>query len=181
MMRTTRLLALGLLLTLAATGCGKTPAGDRIASAGGTPAASASEAAAGDEGTPLKFAQCMREQGLSWFPDPEPDGGLRIKVPAGTDPATMDAAQEACRKWSPEGGERAPADPEMLAQARRMAQCMRDNGVPDFPDPQPDGGIRLERGRSGAGPGDPAFDKADRLCSKFRPQGRAEGRGTSEG
>jgi hypothetical protein len=180
-MRTIRFLALGLLLTLAATGCGKTPAGDPVASAGGAPAASASAAAADDEDRPLKFSQCMREQGLSWFPDPEPGGGVRIKVPEGTDRTKMDAAMEACKEWSPEGGDRGPADPEMLEQARRMAQCMRDNGVPDFPDPQADGGIRLERGRLSSEPGDPAFDKADEICAKFRPQGRAEGHETSEG
>ena len=175
-MRTTRILAVGLLLVMAAAACGKTPAGYRVASAGGTPAASSSAAAARDEDAPLKFSQCMREQGITWFPDPNPDGGLQVKVPEGTDRAKMDAAMAACKQWAPDGGDRGPADPEMLEQARQMAQCMRDNGVPNFPDPNADGSIRLEGDKVGMGPGDPTFDKADEACSKYRPKGRTEGR-----
>lgn len=175
-MSRTRVLALGLLLTAAVTGCGKTPAGDQVASAGGVPTASASAAAAGGgDDAPLKFSQCMREQGMTWFPDPEPDsGGLQIKVPQGTDKAKMDAAMTACKKWAPDGGERGPADPKQLEQARQMAQCMRDNGVPNFPDPDADGNMRLDGRKIGVGPGDPTFDKAERACSKYRP-GDAKG------
>jgi hypothetical protein len=174
-MRTTRIAALGVLLIVAAAGCGKTPAGDQIASAGGTPAASTSAAAGGgtdEKDAPLKFSQCMRDQGLTWFPDPEPvAGGLRIKVPEGTDKAKVDAATEACKKWTPGGGERGKIDPERLEQARQMAQCMRDNGVPNFPDPDADGGVRIDGNKLGTGPGEPAFDKADAACSKYRPDG----------
>jgi hypothetical protein len=38
------------------------------------------------------------------------------------------------------------SDPD---QARKFAQCMRDNGVPDFPDPGPDG--RFGQGMLGGG------------------------------
>jgi len=180
-MLTRRFLAVGLLLTVVAAGCGKSPAGDQVAPAGGTPAASSSAAAAArDDDAPLKFSQCMREQGMTWFPDPKPGGGLQIKVPEGTDRAKVDAAMEACKQWAPDGGERGQADPQMLEQARRMAQCMRDNGVPNFPDPDPDGGVRLDRDKIGTGPGEPTFDKADEACSTFRPQG-AERRESSEG
>ena len=171
-MLTRRFLAVGLLLTAVAAGCGKSPAGDQVASAGGTPTASSNAAAAArDEDAPLKFSQCMREQGMTWFPDPKPDGGLQVKVPKGTERAKVDAAMEACKEWAPDGGERGPADPQMLEQARKMAQCMRDNGVPNFPDPDPDGSLRLDGNKIGTGPGEPTFDKADEACSKFRPQG----------
>jgi hypothetical protein len=172
-MRTTRYLALGLLLTMAAAGCGAAPAGDQVASAGGKPTVSASAAAAAkDEDAPLKFSQCMRQQGMTWFPDPKPgSGGLQIKVPKGTDKAKMDAAMAACKEWAPDGGERGPADPQQLEQGRQMAQCMRDNGVPNFPDPQPDGSIHLDGDKIGVGPGDPTFDKAEEACAKHRPSG----------
>ena len=180
-MRTTRYLALGLLLTMAAAGCGEAPAGDQVASAGGKPSTSASAAAAKDEDAPLKFSQCMREQGMTWFPDPEPGSrGLQIKVPKGTDKAKMDAAMAACKEWAPDGGERGPADPQQLEQGRQMAQCMRDNGVPNFPDPKPDGSIHLDGDKIGVGPGDPAFDKAEEACAKHRPSG-APRRETSNG
>jgi hypothetical protein len=170
-MRITRILTLGLLLTMAAAGCGKTTEGDPVASAGGAPKASAGAPATEDPDAPLKFSQCMREQGMSWFPDPNPGGGLQIKVPRGTDKAKFEAAMAACKEWAPDGGDRGKADPERLEQGRQLAQCMRDNGVPDFPDPQADGSIRLDGSKIGSGPGDPAFDKADEACSKFRPSG----------
>ncbi len=176
---TARILALGLLFTVAVTGCGKAPTGDGVASAGGAPSASASAGApAGgdDEDAPLKFSQCMREQGLTWFPDPQPaGGGIRIDIPKGADKAKVDAAMEACKKWAPGGGDRGRADPQDLENARRMAQCMRDNGVPDFPDPGPDGGIRIDGDKIGMGPGDPTFDKADEACSKHRPDDKRGG------
>lgn len=164
---------LGLVLAVAVAGCGQAPAGDRVASAGGTPTAGASTAAAaggGDKDRALRFSQCMRDQGLTWFPDPEPvGGGLRLELPKGTDKAKVDAAMAACKKYSPDGGERKPADPQQLERMRQMAQCMRDNGVLKFPDPDPDGGLRIDGGKLGMGPGDPTFDKAERACAKYGP------------
>jgi hypothetical protein len=58
----------------------------------------------------------------------------------------------------------------MLEQMRQMAKCMRENGVPDFPDPSAEGGIRLDAGKLGAGPGDPVFDKAQQKCDKYMPR-----------
>ena len=171
-MRTTGALALGLLLAAAGAGCGGPTGGAQVASAGGTPTAGASAAATRDADAPLKFSQCMREQGMSWFPDPQPaGGGLRITVPKGTDKAKVDAAMAACKQWAPDGGDRGKADPQRLEQGRQLAQCMRDNGVPDFPDPQPDGSVRLDGSKLGTGPGNPTFDKADEACSKHRPSG----------
>jgi hypothetical protein len=168
MMRHTGFLTLGLLLTLAA--CGQPAAGDQVASAGGTPTAGATSAAGRDDDAPLKFSQCMREQGLAWFPDPQPGGGLQIKVPEGTPKEKVDAAMEACKEFAPDGGDRGEPDPEHLAKARLMSQCMRDNGVPNFPDPDPNGNMHVERDKVGAGPGDPVFDKADEVCRKLGPQ-----------
>jgi hypothetical protein len=175
MLRHTGFVTLGLLLTLAA--CGQPAAGDRVASAGGTPTVGASTApAARDEDAPLKFSQCMREQGLTWFPDPQPDGGLEVRVPEGAPKEKVDAAMTACKEFAPGGGERGEPDPEHLEQARKMSQCMRDNGVPNFPDPDPNGNMHVERDKVGAGPGDPTFDQADEACRKFGPQGRSEKR-----
>ena len=51
---------------------------------------------------------------------------------------------------------------------RAYAQCIRDNGVPDFPDPDPDGRVR--------GPGheqqdDPKFRAAMETCRQKLPGG----------
>lgn len=48
-----------------------------------------------------------------------------------------------------------------LEQSLRYARCMREHGV-NMPDPAPDGAIVAE---SGIGPGAPAFEEANKLCS----------------
>ncbi|MFC7647395.1 hypothetical protein ACFQX6_47920 [Streptosporangium lutulentum] len=48
----------------------------------------------------VKFARCMREQGID-MPDPEPGGGIRLTMPKGGE-QKMRAAQEACEEFAPE-------------------------------------------------------------------------------
>jgi hypothetical protein len=184
-MRIRTALALGLLLTLA--GCAAKTDTNGIATAAGKPTAKATAtatAAVKDEDAPLKFSQCMREHGISWFPDPKPDaGGLQFNVPAGTDKAKVDAAMAACKKFMPNGGAPEKMDPAQLEQARQMSQCMRDHGITNFPDPNPNGQLMIDGNKLGTGPGDPKFDAADKACAKYRPKppsgAAAEGPGTN--
>jgi hypothetical protein len=181
MMRTGKVVVVAALLALA-SGCGGSPAdGNQVATArSGTPTTGASSAPAeSDEDAPLKFAQCMREHGMTWFPDPDPNGRTAIRTPKDMDPKKFEAAQEACRQFAPDGGDAGVPDPEAIEMARQMAKCMRANGVPDFPDPQPDGSIRLDRDKLGTGPGEEKFDRADEKCAQYRPEGRE--RGTDSG
>ena len=173
-----------LLCLLALAGCAgpaRTP-GVATADGGATPSAVASSggsAGGSKDGDALKFAQCMRANGLPWFKDPEPDQkGIRISVPAGTDKAKVDAAMKICRQYLPNGGEPPKLDPAAIAKLREFSKCMRANGVPDFPDPKADGGIEI---REGAGvdidPESESFRNAERACEQYRPQGRAGGKG----
>jgi hypothetical protein len=182
-------LALGLMLTLASAACAHaTDDGGGVAtarSATPTPGSSSSAPAATEEDAALKYAQCMREHGMTWFPDPQPGGRMTIRTPKGLDPKKMDAAQKACVTFAPNGGPGRKADPELIEQGRRLAKCMRANGVPDFPDPQPDGGISINRDKISSGPGEPAFDKAEQACARYRPSpppggdgGTQQGQGT---
>jgi hypothetical protein len=50
----------------------------------------------------LKFAQCMRQHGID-VPDPQPGGGIQIKVNKGSE-AKVQAAQKACQQFAPGGG-----------------------------------------------------------------------------
>jgi hypothetical protein len=153
-------------LLLALSGCGGSGDdgdGDGVASLGGTPTAAASSGAAtpADEGErALKFAQCMREQGID-MPDPEIDGGRisqRINAGPGDD---VEAAQEKCKDFAPSGGPGGKPDPESLERMLAHAKCMRDNGVEAFPDPDPDnGGIRI----NGDIANDPDFQAAQKVC-----------------
>jgi hypothetical protein len=178
---------LALFLTLVGAGCGGTGAGDdnaRVASA--TDADSAADTGTDGSGATdgedasglsqeekaLKFAECMRENGVP-MEDPDPQGGGGIRIGGeGVDRETVQEAQEACQEYAPFGEDGPRPDPKMAENMRKFAQCMRDSGVPDFPDP--DGG-RMMLDKSVAD--DPDFEAAHEKCGeKFLPD-RLGGKG----
>ena len=65
-------------------------------------------------------------------------------------------------------------DAEQVERLRQVAKCMRENGVPNYPDPDPDGGISIDGDKLGTGPGEPTFDKAEQACSRYRPSGAVQ-------
>jgi len=172
-------LALGLMLVLASASCARgTNNGTGVATAmSGGPKASSNptSTATPDKDTALKYAQCMRQHGLSWFPDPDSSGRTAVRIPNGTDKAKLDAANEACKQYAPPGPADGKADPQMVEQMRQLAKCMRANGVPNFPDPSADGSLAIDKSKVGSGPGDPTFDKAEAACSKYQPPGAKRG------
>jgi len=122
----------------------------------------------------LKYSQCMRDNGVPNFPDPkmEDGGGFSLSLPEGADNEKVDAAQEKCKANLPNGGVPEKPDPERLEQMRKYAQCMRENGVPNFPDPSEDGGIALDMGKLGlSGPDDPKLKGAEEKCKSVMPAG----------
>jgi PBP/GOBP family len=171
---TRRLLTgLGLVLAIALSGCGGGDDSDGIASATGNGAKASSSPSAEaltDEERQVKFAQCMRDQGID-MPDPEiNEGRVAIRMPEGTDPKKVQAAMEKCKQYLPNGGEARKANPEQLEQARQFAKCMRENGVPSFPDPDANGGIRIQATPGGdMNPDSPTFKAAQEKCDKYRP------------
>jgi hypothetical protein len=161
-----------LAVMFALAGCGKSDNGNKVASVSGTASASASTNAtlspAEEQERALKFAQCMREHGVD-MPDPTvEDGKIRIRINAqpGTD---VEAAQQACKQYAPNGGPGGgKIDPQMQENMRKYAQCMRDNGVEKFPDPDPNqGGMRI----NGDIAGDPDFEKAQKACEQYIEMG----------
>jgi len=65
----------------------------------------------------------------------------------------------------------AAASPAELQQdALKYTSCMRRNGVPGFPDPQPGGGFMFGTG-SGVDPSSPAFQQAQAKCLRLMPGG----------
>ncbi|MEN3310467.1 MAG: hypothetical protein V7603_6669 [Micromonosporaceae bacterium] len=156
---------LALLLLVAA--CGKADGGSQVATGGGHASASTS-AAPGAQGDPFKFAQCMRDNGITNFPDPGAAGSVGGNgPPAGSTTEEVTAATAKCKQYLPNGGEMPKTNPEELDRQRRFAQCMRANGVLDFPDPQGDGGSRsipLDKANS------PAFKAAQAKCETLVPR-----------
>jgi hypothetical protein len=123
----------------------------------------------------VAFAACMRENGVPDFPDPVPSGGGLSLSTDGVDADSprFKAAEEACQKLLPNGGQQSPEEQaEQLQEALEYSACMRQNGVPNFPDPTGgDGGIRLNLPR-GLDSDSPAFKAAANAC---RRQGQAWG------
>ena len=137
------LFAVPLLLSVVAAlgGCtAKGNDGPGVASAGGTFATGAASAAPEDDAAlGRRFAQCMRGEGVD-MPDPGPNGGLAMPATRPEYQEAMkktEAAGEKCREFLPNGGEPPKASAEDLAKARDYAKCIRDNGIPGFPDPDP--------------------------------------------
>jgi hypothetical protein len=124
----------------------------------------------------VKFAECMRANGVSGFPDPVASGSLTIDgVVNGSslDPnsAAFKRAIGACKNLEPPGFTGAKATPSQRTARLKFAQCMRDNGVPDFPDPAPDGPL-IDTNRipslAGKDPrSDPGLNDAMHTCRDF--------------
>jgi hypothetical protein len=118
----------------------------------------------------LKFARCMRGEGID-FPDPrkQTNGLVRVGGPGQNpnDPRTR-AAAEKCGKHLERGGGEAP-DPAQQAKFQdafvKYARCMRAEGV-DVPDPKPGQGVLVLRAgdTSAPNPESPRFQAADRTC-----------------
>ncbi|TMQ94556.1 hypothetical protein ETD83_23865 [Actinomadura soli] len=146
--------------------------GDSGGSAGGSGGSGGSGAAAGGGTTGksdnryVKYAQCMRANGVPDWPDPI--DGDKFRMPMGKinpDSPGFKAAERKCEPVRPPEW-RAPDDPALQAKMLKYAQCMRKNGLPDFPDPQ-DG--KLDTG--GVDPDSPQYKAADQKCQSLRPAG----------
>jgi hypothetical protein len=117
------------LVALIGAGCGNGSAED-----GNTGTANRDKGA-------MKFADCMRDNGVSEFPDPDASGGLTIDgVVNGssldTSTPVWKEAIAACKDLQPPGftGDQEVSDEEQKTRLE-FAQCIRDHGVKDFPDP----------------------------------------------
>jgi hypothetical protein len=123
-----------------------------------------------------EWASCMRSHGDPNQVDPTVDANkvIHITFPAdasgngpvglgkgSNDPcgAYLTAASTALR-----GGK--PLQKPDTAKLEKFAQCMRANGIPDFPDPSGDGlSIQTHPG-SDLNPNNPTFTNASKLCAK---------------
>jgi hypothetical protein len=130
--------ALALITVLCVAACG-----GGSGQAGGT-----ATSAKGGFSQAVKFATCMRANGVPNFPDPTSGGGIQIAPGSGLKPQSpaFQAAQHRCGKLLPGGGPgvRRPTSAQFVA-GLAFARCMRAHGLPHFPDP-------LASAPSGSGP-----------------------------
>jgi hypothetical protein len=140
--RNLRLLAILAVVALIGAGCGSSaPSETGTAGSGGSSGSGGTTTSARAKG--LKFSQCMRDHGVSAFPDPGASGELTIDAIANgssldTNSAAFEQAIGACKDLEPAGFTGTKRSAQKQQTALRFAQCIRDNGVEDFPDPTPD-------------------------------------------
>lgn len=169
-----RLAAVGAVVVLAGAGLAIALAAGGGDGGGGAGGSGGSGEPTSSEDSALRFAECMRENGVEDFPDPEPGGGHEFGVPGGLpspeemapqERAAFDQASETCGRTT-HGGEEEALEPlsaeeqaERQDDALAMAGCMRDRGW-DMPDPvvTEEGGIGFEDGALPE-PEDPDFDQ----------------------
>lgn len=130
------------LVALIGAGCGSnTPSqtgAARGTSAAGTRTAKTSATTTTTKLTPqekaVKLAECIRAHGVRHFPDPDSNGkfpnfGIDVS------PAVWTKAVDACKALAPPGAFSAKRTPKEQSTSLKFAQCVRDHGVKDFPDP----------------------------------------------
>jgi hypothetical protein len=131
-------------LAIGVEGCGGTSSRTTAASVavGGGATTTGSSAPDDVASQALAFARCMRANGVPNFPDPAPGhgllfgtSGLNLGAPA------VKAAQAKCHQLLPAGGPPGPGTKthptgQTLERLTRIATCMREHGVPQFPDPR---------------------------------------------
>jgi hypothetical protein len=136
----------------------------QVAGVGPSPATTTTAPASGGDAT---FASCMRDEGID-MADPDPTTGIAALGP-GVDRGSKayKDAMAACAHLLPAGRGSGHAGTHDLDQYRAFAACMRENGFPDFPDPQPGSGGMF----AGAGIDreNPAFRQASKTCAPTLP------------
>ena len=185
-------LALTLALTLAVAACGGGNNTDGVASLNGAnkPTATTNKGPVSQQDmqkAALAFARCMRQHGID-MPDPKFDanGGMTQTFKAGpgrkgpNDPK-FKAAQQACQKLMPNGGQATKPNPQQQQQRLlQFARCMRQHGI-DMPDPGANGGLQVRGGPGTAGPDDPKFKAAQQACQHYLPNNGKGGTLTNSG
>ena len=135
------------LISLVGAGCGSNTAtrsagsasnpGSASATGSGVSSPSSSHAANPQAATrrekAVKFAECVRAHGVPHFPDPDATGDFNFAVDVSATAFT--AAVNACKALQPPGILSSHRSAKQQSVALRFAQCVRANGVPDFPDP----------------------------------------------
>jgi hypothetical protein len=150
-------IAIAMLGGAAIAGCGTT----------GHPNRTAANARSGGSSA-LQFSHCMRANGVPNFPDPGPGGypaaaqrlGINLSSPA------AQSAMNACAHYLPSSGHSPLVPASIRHQELLLAQCMRANGVPNFPDPDANGDIQFPV--TSPIPQSPAFQRAQNgPCKKY--------------
>jgi len=151
--------ATGAALVLAACSRGSSDTAGGSSSSSSAAASSSPSARSGPA-----YAQCMRQHGVTNFPDPQGPNQNQFLITADVQHNPhFQAASTACESLRPQQGTGGgSAGGISQQQLLAFAQCMRANGVPQFPDPSPNGALRIG---GGLDPNSPQFRNAVQVCT----------------
>jgi hypothetical protein len=83
----------------------------------------------------VAVSKCMRAHGVTNFPDPSSSGGIQLPNDFDVESPAFKTARDQCFKLLPGHGGMPKASATAIADARNTAECMREHGVKEFPDP----------------------------------------------
>jgi hypothetical protein len=109
------------------------------------PAAQTSPSPSADLSVHRELVRCLRANGVPNFPDPTVNAQGEVQL-GGPNTRVPQSAETACRsifnRLPPGSGEK-PLTAAELAQLKKLAQCFRQHGVTDWPDPDTRGIFHL--------------------------------------
>jgi hypothetical protein len=144
-----------------ATACGGSP---------GSPTVTQSQS---EQNLELAYSRCMRAHGVPEFPDPKSGGGYSrsaIQAVGGRFSPRIQTAQKHCQQQAAAAGftHTAAQIRQHVKQEMAFAACMRKHRMPNFPDPDAQGGFVGSPG-SGWDPSSPQFQAAQKACAYLSP------------
>ena len=128
----------------------------------------------------FQFARCVRAHGAPSFPDPQVDSQGHADFGHSTQTKTeASQAQGACgsilSRLPASVTGNAPVTAAELHELVLFAHCMRQHGLPQWPDPQPDGTFRLSDTPYATTGKSPQVLGAMHACSQYNPGGSIRG------
>jgi hypothetical protein len=111
----------------------------------------------------------MRNHGVHDFPDPDSSGNFDLSGGGDLNPSnpTYQAAAQACRSFGSAGKDSAPSlSPQQITAVVKFAECMRNHGINNYPDPDSSGHIPGIR-HFGIDPNSPQLRAAANACKQY--------------
>lgn len=118
------------------------------------------------------YAQCLADHGVVLEEYTAEDGSTQRRPDKARNAITTIAdAVEACVARLPDADVTAsPPSPEDLAALQHYAQCLRENGIPEFPDPDPaTGNFEMDDATADQVKRNPALRAAMDACLSMLP------------
>jgi hypothetical protein len=130
-------------------------------------AAPATESSSSPDSTVAAIVACYRAHGDPSFPDPvyDPgDGRWHFAISPGSVPM---ATRQACQHLLPVASASPPVPQAQFQKLVQLAECLRAHGVPNWPDPDPDGSFALPPSWTKS----PSWQSATTACQRYFPSG----------